>query len=543
MCIAITAWRLTFGVDFMDEAFNLAVPYRFVLGDKPYIDEANPTQSATFLTVPFLWAFHTITGGTEGVVLFARLVWFALTGLLAFLVFKSLRPIAGGVLATLVALTVVIWLPLGSPTLSYNTYASGFFTLGVFVGVAPHFLPRGERWFFYAGLAHGATVLAIQSYGLAVLAFTLCAVVGLSPREKRVRRALLHLGGVCVAPLLCLPYLLDVGEPTMEFAREYLRRRGDTLVRAWGVVTQYAQAIERAPWIALALGTLVVSVRWRKSISPFVALIALGSLPLLTWQARQHQSSLLHVALAALYAPFLAALVWKHAWVRPLFVGVWIPSFVAALVAAFTSGNGVINAGFGMLPGMLVTMLFAAILTRDIAEQSKHSWIAKLDLVFAVLFALCLVTYQRKTYNDDDTLTLDARFTHGIYAGLCTSAEKKAWFETLERDVLSFRDPRARICFFPRFPAGYLMTDMRPATHSVWAVFCPPTEDPENCADAIAANFEHYGAQGIVVFRLRRAMYGRSRFRTSMIGSVDPLLDRDFERALVTPDYTVYVKH
>ena len=40
------AMRLRYGVDFMDESYFIAVAYRFVLGDRPFVDEQNFLQLA-----------------------------------------------------------------------------------------------------------------------------------------------------------------------------------------------------------------------------------------------------------------------------------------------------------------------------------------------------------------------------------------------------------------------------------------------------------------------------------------------------------------
>ncbi len=45
VALGMTAWRLQFGsVDLSDEAWYLAQPYRFALGDRPFVDEVHPTR-------------------------------------------------------------------------------------------------------------------------------------------------------------------------------------------------------------------------------------------------------------------------------------------------------------------------------------------------------------------------------------------------------------------------------------------------------------------------------------------------------------------
>lgn len=66
--------RLRFSADLSDEAFSIALPYRFALGDRPFIDEVSTAQTAGLLLLPFVWLFVKLTGGSAGIVLFVRFV-------------------------------------------------------------------------------------------------------------------------------------------------------------------------------------------------------------------------------------------------------------------------------------------------------------------------------------------------------------------------------------------------------------------------------------------------------------------------------------
>src|ERR1051326_3846489 len=74
--LGLTYWRVLYGVDFTDEAYYVAVPLRFVLGARPYIDETTPSQqTAALLMYPFIAAYHA-AAGLGGIVLFARSLHF-----------------------------------------------------------------------------------------------------------------------------------------------------------------------------------------------------------------------------------------------------------------------------------------------------------------------------------------------------------------------------------------------------------------------------------------------------------------------------------
>ncbi|MFN0006754.1 MAG: hypothetical protein ACKVXR_02510 [Planctomycetota bacterium] len=537
-CLVATAWRLPYGVDLGDEALNVAIPYRFALGDRPYVDEINPTQSAALFSYPFVKLYVEARGGTEGLVLFLRAVWLVLTVGLAFAIFASLRARFGVAQALLAGLLAVVWLPLGSATLSYNTFASGLYVLGVFLGVRPFLDGSKDRWFAFAGISHGAAAVAIQSYALSGAAFVLMVVLALVPRLKRARAAGLYLLGALVVPALLSPLLLQITSRTIEFARNHLVQRHASLAERAGVLAgTVVDHLPRPGWMAAAAVLFLAACRWRLG---WAALAALASMPLLGWQMLAHQSSLLHVTWTCLFCPVLFWPLRRDAAARVLFFGVWAPSACAAIAAAVTSSNGVVAAGMGFFPGVIATALLAARNVRDIATWSPScrgaTWLAA---AWPALLIATMVVDQRHPKNDDPIGELSARIEDGPFAGLVTTPEKRAWIENLGRDLQTIARPGARVSFVTICPAGYLMSTMRPASRSLWPVHCWPEQDWD-CVDTLGEDLEHYGANGVVVVRVQGLFHGRQRYVRQPPGKIGPFLDRHLERVLERLDWTIF---
>ena len=55
--LGLTWWRLHRGADLVDEAYFVLVPWRWTLGDRPFVDEQNLSQSAGLLAYPFVKLF------------------------------------------------------------------------------------------------------------------------------------------------------------------------------------------------------------------------------------------------------------------------------------------------------------------------------------------------------------------------------------------------------------------------------------------------------------------------------------------------------
>ncbi len=71
-------------------------------------------------------------------------------------------------------------------------------------------------------------------------------------------------------------------------------------------------------------------------------------------------------------------------------------------------------------------------------------------------------------YRDEPISDLVDSVASGPYAGMMTTAETADLLVTLERDIVDSAGATGRVLSFDRFPAGYLFTQGRPASNTVW---------------------------------------------------------------------------
>ena len=112
---------LKYGLNRVDESFYLTIAQRFLMGDRPFIDEWHLSQlSALFQMLP-LKAFISATGTTDGSILFMRYVFLAVHALLFWYLYIKLRPRRWqGLAATAL---VFAFIPFAMFTLNYYTMA------------------------------------------------------------------------------------------------------------------------------------------------------------------------------------------------------------------------------------------------------------------------------------------------------------------------------------------------------------------------------------------------------------------------------------
>jgi hypothetical protein len=284
---------------------------------------------------------------------------------------------------------------------------------------------------------------------------------------------------------------------------------------------------------AIALVALFVSVRLRWAIPALCALVAL---PVLAYADHGPVGSNCNTTVLALTAPFLYAALRDRSAARPLFLGIWLPSLVTSLGLAWASSVHVLSEGYAQVPALITATVLAVMLAREIAPL--HSlWPA---LAWSTVVIASYLVHLRQPYNDDVAARLDTRLADGPWRGIATTREKALYVQAIQAGVHAFADEGKRVMFLTHFPAGYLMTSMRPAVSSVWAITCPGEAQWDACADALERDLDRFKGQGILVFDMRRTFHSVEYSAPLSRGAVHKVLEECLESVLVTPEYTLY---
>lgn len=339
--------------------------------------------------------------------------------------------------------------------------------------------------------------------------------------------------GFGATALVFLPNFLEFGSETWSYVVSHTTRDMAPLTKAQWVYMNQVRMIPHKQIFACVLIVLVVAARLRWSIP---ALLALFALPYLAYVERGERGANCNTTVLVMTAPFLWLALRERAFASRLMSSIWLPSFAASIVLAWASSVHVLAEGYAQLPALVVTMILAARIAAE-AAPAFAPWPA---LVWSTLVVASFLAHLRFPYNDDPTANLNTRLTSGPWRGIATTREKRDHVELMQSSIAAYEDPAKRILFLNHFPAGYLMTRMRPAADSVWAITCRGEWDWNVCADVLERDLHRYGGHGIVVFDMRRTMHTRSWSAQIIPGPVQRVLDECLERVLVTPEYTVY---
>lgn len=469
------AWRRLFlGTDLNDEGFSIALPYRFALGARPFVDEQSVLQTAAFFAYPFVKLYVVLTGGDDGIVLFTRhlyLAWVTMVSVVAAVCLRRLARWETVLPACLVCATFVF---VSTTNLSYNTLGAGFLVLGMACGARAVASDGRSRWLIAAGVAQALAAFAYPTLGAALPVSAACLVLAAPGRRWSALRAWALGAGAMLALEGLVLVACGLGN-VLRCLRDNLTgwHTLNTVsgpAKVWGVVSGVVDHLVQYP-LAVVLALLLWLV-YRRYPGARAALVAV---PLVLLPFGEHLVSgadgfgVAYGMLAPYFAMFVPAE--RRTQAARLLVWGYIPALAAALVSGYSSANGWLQTDVGLLPAMVLSGVFLALaLAPRAGEQARLarllpglalvclSGILAITLVYQYQFLPRAVPYGRLT------VTVHG----GPYAGVRTTPLRAAYLEQLRRDLPQVASPADRVLFFYQVPAFYLFWPHRVATDTVW---------------------------------------------------------------------------
>jgi len=485
--------RIYFGFSFFDEAYYLALPVGFLAGHMPFVEERALPQLASLLTAPWVALWVGAVGSTEGIVLFARHLYFAAAVATALGVAWFWRRGVGERFAWLSAALVVVYVPFCLFALSYNTFTllgSWLACVALAVTVSRVDLPSP------AVAMGGATLaLAIVSFGYPPMFFVALPALVLTLWQTRVERGTeaaaaalrgaVWAGGVCL--LVLGGALLVLGLPgafdeILAFSRAQAVQGGGAL-KLRGM---FLELVFQRSFLALLASALLVSLAplglrsLRRTPLAFVGACLVA--PALTGAAgfyREFHSPYTATPFVLSLLGFAAPLVFASArgrfdpsWRRGLAVYIAL-SWVAGLAIWWATSNGLRNAALGFAPAAIATLACIALPPREHGDEAappSPTLPHAVTLAMASLVAFGVIDLWTHAYRERPPARLEAVVEHGPWRGLRTTPEAREFVDGLARDLARLREttPARSVYFYDYFPAGYLMSDLRPRASTLW---------------------------------------------------------------------------
>lgn len=512
LCIflfALNIPRLWFGVDTADESYYFAIPLRFILGDKPFLDDIELHQISTFFYIPFLKLLHFLNGNLEGVILYMRGIFLLTAGLTAIVVFRCMRAVddQAPLVSALLSMICVFYVLGGLPALCYNTFVIFGLTTSLFLVFARNSgtLRHPTLAVISAGVLMAIVVLAypptIPSVGIIGL------LIVFRRRRWNWGGLLPFLAGFGTPVVVFLAYLLYLGLPdvlhSLSFGFDGPQLGGKEKLLL--VLNGFWHSFPIPLWTFLYLTIAAVSYRLFSNKYPILLWLVV---PLIFWPLIQvdfHESSAAdrYLIFFALLGPYLLVFTPKEDLLpKRILVHLWTPAFCAGILTAWASANGYINFSIGFFPATIATgWIFSRSLKALPFPRGDRISQAPLFVPISLLGLLLYFNYSF-IYGDGKIGALTARMETGPFKGLMTQPEKKSFLTLLDGSIRKYRTD-GRILFYDHLPAGYLMTNSRPASNAVWQWKSSPGF-PDSNRNAVMEYLQVPEHRPRVVFRTKK---------------------------------------
>ena len=469
--------RLYFGVNFSDEAYYSAIPYRFVTGSLPFKDDSTTLFSMfSFLSYPFYKLFQLVSASTDALVLFARHCYLFCAVCSGFVVFTFARRLVSKPEALLVAVLMIAFVPGNIHGLSYNTCTILLFPVGLLFS-AFGVMDNRAIYTAIAGMIMALVVMAYPPMLIPTVAgFGVCLW---SVKSDRLKFIGLYCLGISVVIIIMLPFLRHASMESLRENWEYIHTvgsQGGGLVKLWDTCRAGFMGTYRGLLVGVA--GVLIALKYRSSYPKLI--LILPFLPFFMGMVNRYPSfnSFASHGFAlslALLSPFIVKQIRPEH--RRLFVLIWIPTAIAGLTTGYSSNNGFVNLIIGFFPGVLTSILIILLAFKNAETDSNMSLSVRIAFLAGILFVL--IYYQYATvYNDQTLRNLTQQVTTGPYKYLLTTPVKAAFAEQITQDVrASVVDNGINSAvFYFEFPAGYLLTSLHPAINTVW-LFYPKTSN------------------------------------------------------------------
>lgn len=487
--------RLAFGVDLTDEAYYLAVPWRFVHGARPFVDEAGVQQTASLLTTPFVKLYALLVPGGDGIVLAFRFLFAIALGLVVWSAFAYLKRRLPWPVALVVSCVTLAWVPYCIPALSYNTIGIGALTVGSFIGLGAIEDSSGRR-LGLAGLLHGIACVAYPTLAVPVVVFGVAAwfFVGAGKRRPLAWWA----AAIALVGAALGAYLLFVGVKNIESTLAYTESFGLSvggIQRSrliWRGLAVTATPL-RPLFVVVALGGAAVYAKWPKVGAALLLAAPLSALAFSQSDSWSLQSFyLLAVTIAVAAAVVLGA--WTRPEARGLAFVVFLPGVVAGLTLGYTSTNLSHQIGLGMLGAVVAGLAVVAMLVLAVPGRV---WAPALFLMLAGVIATMSVMLWSCMYRDGPLETLTAVVPSGPYAGLRTTPAQSALVVGLESDIRGALKPGGKLLVYDALPGAYLMAPVAGSALNTYQF--SPAHYPQARRDHPLAYIRDNGMPDVVV--------------------------------------------
>ncbi|MBR5181455.1 MAG: hypothetical protein IKW88_04325 [Clostridiales bacterium] len=549
--LLLVIFRIFFCIAVLDEAFNVGEAFRALQGNQYLVENWDYFQTGDSFLTPFLFVFYKITGSTDGIILYSRIVFIVLQLLLSVLMYKVLSRFfdrSAAFFSIIIVETAVQFLLF---YMWYDNWEVYFRLIGLFLifYVFSSFGKISNRkaflLIFMAGVAHACMVYA---YPTTIIVYLFVLGVLLFFKRKQSAKVhnfyvLFYLMGAALVFLIFVIYVLKIGYKNLFVFNSVISKVGlastgrdgyftlpkilsNTILLITKNIKCYLMGL-----IVYVIGLLVLYLLRKNPKRALIYLIVMffGGLVELVYGEAGSLTTGFMMTYLSFYVPPLYLLIRKRSdkreFYKNLIVIVMLSSYVSGLAYGYTALNGSLKFACGARPCAIIAILLAyEVLKQYGSEQLYRIAFSAAATVLVVVNVLNMYGY---SFEGTAPFKCNTRINSGIYKGLLDTSETAERYKTVYHDLGELvRETDKTITCGPYAMEFYLITNLKPNTSNLW--------DPNNTELLLEYYDTYYGKPDLIVLHDSVSEYTNKVF-------LDFVKD-NYQLAKYTDGYYIYRK-
>ncbi len=482
--LALMLWKLPYGFGGDDEGFYLTVANRLTLGDRLFTDEWHLSQLSSFFLYPFARIFKALTGGTDGILLASRLLYFFCHSAVAAVVYLRLRKY--GALSALGSIFLLIFTPFDMMTCSYNTIAIDALALcGAF---AASYKKAADM--IAAGAFFACAVVCCPYLAFAYFLFAVTCIVYRAAYRKTglgffdfkqlsLKSLWLATIGVGIIFALFVIFLLThtsvkeiieslpglfsdpehPGYSIFYFFKHYL----------YCIATSHAYALVPMGIYVALLAFLAFDKRRKNHAPVYIAVsAAVSALWLALFIPQLVEKNYNAVTVPLLPLGFTAYILLDNK-PRAMFDFIFALGIIYSLCVCSTSNMGYDILAIGFSVVNVANLIFVGMLIGELTgKKERRIFSAVCFIPVAMLCAMMLTVKINHCFWDANPAELDSVLETGPAKGIITNTYFKESYESIIADMSEYEGKNGNILIYSQQAWEYLAADMPYASFSAW---------------------------------------------------------------------------
>ena len=550
---SLCMYRSQFGFDWSDETYYSAMAYNNLISSDIFQNMYHLSFWSLVLT-PFVMLSKLYNGGTtDGIILFFRMAYALLNLSLAIYLYRTVARRTSIILATLAAAMVIIFVPFGIPTLSYNTLAIGLTLWSVLLfyrsieNLEETKISKYNLFtIFLSGLALGLAMLSYPTLGitLPLIPIYLIYLKRKYPENiSLIKSMTLWSLGILSVPLLVILYLLMSYTP-----KEIL----DNIKNIWSNLSNYDNGLNSAkPFDKLYepmkeyFGQYLKPIFWLTLISLLLSFLKFDRIrkvgAIILWLAVIYlQFKILNNLYETkdIFFPLipltltLPAIYFLNGRYASRYLLLYVFGLFTALAISLATNNFYSYFGGFLLSSIATILLIGDYLKKNTdrdrdrdrdrnrerdTDTNTSPTFNKIAYISASIIGIIVVmslgnARMNLVYRDEKLEELNTRIESGPLSGIYTTEESARKYEIIYSDILEYSPDEGTVLYSRILPLGYLCTDLKPSGPKMWSldIASKEAEDyfrkyPERLPDFVFVVGDDYG------YKFRSGRHSNSR--------------------------------